>query len=93
VDKIVGLVLFVIVSSSFVGLGVYMLRHLDAATAFFESRGASLYGRRAARGLYKRANIRIGAMAFTVGGSIFIIVGLTRLALSVVGLVGPQASM
>ncbi|MCD2441800.1 hypothetical protein LQ757_05855 [Agromyces sp. SYSU K20354] len=89
-DKIIGLVVFVIMSSGFVGLGVYMLRHLDAATAFFESRGASLYGRRVARGLYKRANIRIGAVAFTVAGSIFVLVGLTRLAVSVVALVGLQ---
>lgn len=87
-DKIFGLVLFVIVSSGFVGLGVYILRHLDAATEFFEARGASLYGRRVARRVYKRANIRIGALAFTVMGPIFVIVGLTRLVISVVALVG-----
>ena len=86
-DKIVGLVVFVIVSSGFVGLGIYMLRHLVAATEFFEGRGASLYGRRMARRMYKRANIRIGALAFTVMGSLFVIVGLTRLVMSVVALV------
>ena len=87
-DKIVGLVIFVIVSSGFFALGLYILRHLDAATEFFEARGASLYGRRAARGTYKRANIRIGALGFTVMGLIFVIVGLTRLVISVVALVG-----
>jgi hypothetical protein len=76
------------VSSGFFGLGLYILRHLDAATEFFEARGAILYGRRVASRIYKRANIRIGALAFTVMGPIFIIVGLTRLVISLVALVG-----
>ena len=87
-DEIFGLVLFVIVSSGFVGLGVYILRHLDAATEFFDTRGASLYGRLVARRIYKRANLRIGALAFIVMGPIFVIVGLTRFVHSVVALVG-----
>jgi hypothetical protein len=88
VDKIVGLVIFVVVSSGFFGLGVSMLRHLDAATQFFRARGASLYGRRAASRMYTRANIRIGAVGFTGMAAIFVIMGLTRLTISVVALVG-----
>lgn len=87
-DNIVGLVTFVIVSSGFVGLGLYILRNLDSATVFFEARGASLYGRRVTSRIYKRAYIRIGAIAFTVLGSVFVIVALTRLGVSVLALVG-----
>ena len=87
-DKIVGLVIFILVSSGFFALGLYILRHLDAATEFFEVRGASLYGRRAASRMYKRANIWIGAVGFTAMATIFVIVALTRLIVSVVTLVG-----
>ncbi|WP_136707260.1 hypothetical protein [Agromyces sp. H66] len=86
-DKIVGLVIFVVVSSGLVALGLHILRHLDAATEFFEARGASLYGRRAARRMYKRANIRVGAVGFTAMATIVVIVGLTRLVFAVVALV------
>ncbi len=87
-DKVVGLVIFVVVSSGFFALGIHILRHLDAATEFFETRGASLYGRRGASRIYKPDNIRIAALGFVVMGPVFVIVGLTRLVISVVALVG-----
>ena len=81
-----GLVLFIIVSSGFTALGIYLLRHMDAATAFFEGRGASLFGPRVAHRVYRPANVRVGALALAVIGPLFVVIGLTRLVAAVVPL-------
>ena len=76
--KVVGLVVFTVVSAGFVGLGVLMLRHLDSATSWLQEMGRATFGRLAGP-FYQRRGVRIAAVGCVVVGSMFVVIGLAQL--------------
>ncbi|MFD1713508.1 hypothetical protein ACFSBZ_03390 [Amnibacterium flavum] len=78
-NDIVFLAVWTLMAVGFTILGAFFLRHLDAVTDRFRRLGTGMFGDGIADRMYRRGNLRLGAIAFVIVGPIFVVIGIVSL--------------